>query len=232
VAWVAPFDTVFRGDVVRPGFTLEQYLDDMLADSTYALEARVGDENVALYQRIRSAAGEIGIPQLAALLREAPEHLEARLSFDRALQALLVHKHRDMNDNIRLANGFQPAMLQAPVYSFWADRTVDGARTSRHGTRTRMLASAARRLRCRDGMATILGANASAIADHLNGLLEDGHESTHVSVPAVAPLADNRHGRWFEQVAWPGQRWWRSSAKVVAEGKPVSTGLEFSACAW
>ncbi|MYM28004.1 amino acid adenylation domain-containing protein [Duganella sp. CY15W] len=173
VAWVAPFDTVFRGDVVRPGFTLEQYLDDMLADSAYALEARVGDEHVALYQRIRMLAGEIGIPQLAALLCEAPEQLEVRLSFDRALQALLVQKHRDMNDNIRLANGFKPAMLQAPVYSFWADGTVgEGADVKAwHAYTHARDHSKAFTLPGRHGD-FILGANASAIAGHLNDLLE------------------------------------------------------------
>ncbi|MES2295470.1 MAG: amino acid adenylation domain-containing protein [Pseudomonadota bacterium] len=124
VACVALFDTVYRGAQVRPGLTLAEFIDNLLAGSEQELAARYDAENLALHARLSALVAAIGTKALVEMMQERPGELAAQLNIDPLLQAEIIDKHRSMNENIELANGFAPPLLSAPVHCFWAEQTV------------------------------------------------------------------------------------------------------------
>jgi thioesterase domain-containing protein len=124
VACVALFDTVYRGAEVRPGFTLGEFIDNLLDGSEQELAARYDAENLALHARLSALVAAIGTGALVEMMQQRPGELAAQLNVDPLLQAEIIDKHRSMNENIQLANRFAPPLLAAPVHAFWAAQTV------------------------------------------------------------------------------------------------------------
>ncbi|HEX7643460.1 MAG TPA: amino acid adenylation domain-containing protein [Noviherbaspirillum sp.] len=165
---VSLFDTVYRGAEVRPLFSLENFLESILSHSDGDVVERFGAQHAQLHARIRQLSRDIGIAELENRMRSSPQKLEAELGFDQALQSLILRKHQHMNDNIQLANGFQPQTVRAPIHSFWAKESCDaGCDTQAWLAYTANPAGSS--IHCLPGYHAdfILGSNAATLAAHL-----------------------------------------------------------------
>jgi thioesterase domain-containing protein/acyl carrier protein len=104
--------------------TLAAFLSKMLESPFDQIEHLFGTEFIHLHKRLKSLADDIGVEVFADMLERGQDRLESEFDFENIHQEALRQIYTTMVVTNRMARQFTPKMLNAPIFSFWAQQTI------------------------------------------------------------------------------------------------------------
>ena len=126
VSGVVMMDTIVKRREVsqEDPDTLAVFLGKILDSPPEQVEHLFGTDFIPLHKRLKSLADDVGIEAFADMLERGQDRLELEFDFENIHQEALRQSYTTMVVTNRMAKQFIPKMLNAPIFSFWAQQTI------------------------------------------------------------------------------------------------------------